>query len=155
MEEEPIKGKRDRRGQKYWKFGIIGCAVLAVFIIASLAITIYMFYRTPYYQDLIECKSKLKRAGAALERYARKNDKYPDKLADLVPDYLPVSDLHCPADKSDPKTITYIYTKQDINAPGKAVLLTCDRHKFGQSTTPILLQYLKNGDVIPVRLTKG
>jgi hypothetical protein len=139
-----------RYGPRYWRFWLVGCSVVIVFVLIALAVLLLSFYRTPYYRGLVECKTCIKRVGAALQRYQIKNDAYPDRLTDLVPDYIPRAALHCPADPSPRATISYKYTKQDINAPAEAILLECNHHKLRRTMPPAVIYYLKSGDVILV-----
>ena len=97
--------------------------------------------------NLAKCKSNIEQVGDALGRYAIKNDKYPDDIMSLVPDYIPKSVLRCPADKSKLQKTSYTYIKLNTNAPDDAILLTCEFHKLKSKFPGVILYYRKNGDV--------
>lgn len=150
MAETDVEGLSARGRPSYGRFGLIGCAVAAAFVLIIFSLVLISFYRSPYYRNLAACRMQIERVGAALQRYATKNDTYPASLKDLVPDYIPAKALHCPADEPPSGAVSYIYTKQKIAAADKSILLTCDRHGLAALKTRATLKYLKNGQVVLV-----
>jgi hypothetical protein len=63
-------------------------------------------------REAVTCDRQMQDVHAALERYTAKNGKYPAKIDDLVPDYLPDGNsCHCGIDDNpDPKHVTFDYT---------------------------------------------
>lgn len=116
-------------------------------MILALASLPYFINNVPYFRDLAQCQINIQSVGDALNRYAIKNDRYPDKLRDLVPDYIPAKVLRCPADKSA-DAISYIYFKRSINDADSAILLQCMQHRFNSNTPVAILSYTKSGQVI-------
>lgn len=128
----------------------MACSVIMVVIMLGLASILFIFHQSPYLRDLAECKIRMQKVGDALDRYSIVNDKYPDRLTELVPDYLPAALLHCPKDDASSDHEDYIYTKQPADASPEAILLTCERHKLSSKMPGVVLQYLKKGVVVPI-----
>jgi hypothetical protein len=143
---EPIELNTSKNRDR-WRPAVIGCSVFVVFIILMLGVMLVSFYRSPYYRGLMGCRSNLKQAGDALGRYYIKNDKYPDRLAELAPEYVSASAFHCPKDSSYSQTISYSYEKVGANAPDDAVMLTCYHHKIHSVFPGVILRYLKGGEI--------
>jgi hypothetical protein len=126
---------------------MIGCMTLIVFLVLVFAGFMVFAYKNPYYRGMAECMIKMKDVGAALDRYEVSNDVYPDRLQQLVPDYLPQEALHCPADKSSVKSASYIYHKVAVKAPDGAILLECRMHKPRRAEFPSIIYYHKGGSI--------
>lgn len=154
METDPLDKRLISRAWGQWRPAVIGCSVMSVFVLALLILLIVSFSKSPYYRNLAVCKSNIQQVGDALGRYAIKNDTYPEDLKSLAPDYIPESVLHCPADKSGSKIVSYVYEKADIDAPDNAILLTCEYHKLKSKFPGIILYYRKDGSVTAVPAPK-
>lgn len=91
--------------------------------------------------------------GGSLDRYKERNGAYPEKLADLYPDFLEKrSMLHCPVDKAPGSTVSYTYARPTDKTPSEAVIASCKRHSFGgMFRSGMTLMLRKNGkvDVVP------
>ncbi|MCA9795089.1 MAG: hypothetical protein KC910_24945 [Candidatus Eremiobacteraeota bacterium] len=81
-------------------------------------------------QKIGQCEGHLKSLGIALEKYAyRHNGTYPDKLQELVPDYIEAIPT-CPAARQD--TYTPGYEKHDDGG----YRLVCKGHNHGDLDIP-------------------
>ncbi|MEN6372074.1 MAG: hypothetical protein ABFD64_08680 [Armatimonadota bacterium] len=136
---------------------LIGCSVFVVAVVIFLTVVLASFYKTTYAKDLTECRINIEKVGDAIERYYTKQDAYPDSLNDLVPDYLPASALHCPADKSAKDSISYVYIKPDSKSPAEFIMLSCSHHEVSgkmKSKFPgAILQYRKDGNITMAPVT--
>lgn len=146
---EPEK-KIVHKTSKYWRFGFVSCAVVFVFVMLMLAFGVFYVSQRPYFRDIFTCAQRMQVVGDALQRYEIKHDAYPDKLTDLVPDFISADKLQCPADKSSKSDVSFEYFKRATDAPGSAVLLQCRHHmsRNGNSLSTVLC-YLKEGRVAP------
>ena len=94
-----------------------------------------------------QCKENLEEIGGALQRYSRRNGKYPATLAELCPNFLEnEAALHCPADRRpDPY---YEYYAPAVDALPTAVVAECKRHTVLENQPPWKLSLRKDGKVI-------
>jgi len=84
----------------------------------------------------------------ALERYAKRNGKYPASLEELHPNFLAnKAILHCPADPHPNNTVSYEYYPPAIHAPGTTIVVQCRRHRVFEDQPPLVLSLYKNGQV--------
>jgi hypothetical protein len=94
-----------------------------------------------------DCLNNVQEIGGALSRYAVRNQKYPEKLADLYPEFLENrSALHCPSDPSPSSTVSYDYFPPKIDSPDSTIVLTCRRHALMKGISTIVI-LTKGGDV--------
>jgi len=148
LEKDQLQEIETPNSQRHWRPALISCSVFTVFILLILTLVLASFYRSPYYRELAQCRIQIQAVGDALGRYAIKNDAYPEKLTDLVPDYISKERLHCPNDNSSPDTVSFEYTRLSLDAPDKAILLRCHHHKIKKSKFPgVVLHYSKDGTV--------
>lgn len=141
-----------------------GISCLSV-LVAIAAITVWTYflvtqnpvYRHAYNQAVLvaECQLHLQDRssgvdiGDALERYARRNGKYPSSLDDLYPDFLDNRDLlRCPADKGSKGASSYKYTRPAMDAPDDTPVVICRNHPVLRGQEPWMLTLYKNGRVI-------
>lgn len=143
MEETPQIEQSTKSTPKLGKFSLTGCSILIAIIIIGLVIALGAISRDQDFKDFTACATRIQSVGAALDRYYTKNDKYPDKLTDLVPDYIKSSELYCPNDK----TKEFTYKKPDVDAPGKTVVLSSSDHKILKGSPLYTIVYLKDGTV--------
>lgn len=97
------------------------------------------------------CEKNLGELAGALRRYRIKNDRYPDRVSELYPDYLNSdASLWCPRDLSHTGGSSYEYICPLPNADDSTVVLRCRRHQ--PLKTPIVLQAKLSGQVETVPL---
>lgn len=120
----------------------ISCLVLVVIGLAFGLWIGYAVSKNPMFRKVFteapliqECQLHLQAprseqdVAGALERYVRKNDEYPASLEDLYPNFLEdKSVLHCPADPSPKDTVSYEYTRPDMDDPASTVVVECKHH---------------------------
>lgn len=83
---------------------------------------------SPSEQQALDCATNLKYLGMALEMWATDHDnKYPDRLSVLVPDYL-LRMPECPAAGAD----TYSATYRTLDPP-RLYAFHCEGHHHGQA----------------------
>ncbi|MBI2843378.1 MAG: hypothetical protein HYX78_08255 [Armatimonadetes bacterium] len=141
MQGDQDVAKPERQTPRYWRIGFVGCSVIIVFLVGLLAIATLAVYRSPYYRSVINCNRRIESAGAALDRYAIKNDAYPESLMGLAPDYLPADELYCPLVTDH--SAAYSYFRPAVDTPDGAVVLECNRHRMKSNVPPIIIRYLK------------
>jgi hypothetical protein len=112
-----------------WKWGAIGCGGLGcVGVIGMIA----LFYAMrPIINQAVKSVEKSQVVMADMQnlkkdinQYTQDKNKYPDKLADLIPKYVPEERmLHVGGNSAEPK---YTYTKPPKDAPQSFVILQVD-----------------------------
>ncbi len=110
-------------------------AVTIAAIALLVGLMLVVISQVPSARHKLRCKSNMMAISAALQRYYWPNETYPDNLDALRKDYLKEPGvLRCPADKSPGRKPSYDYIKPAPNAPGNAIVLSCDRHRgsFGK-----------------------
>jgi hypothetical protein len=134
-------------------------------LVAIVAITVWIYflvtrnpvYRHAYNQAILvaECQLQLQDRstgvdiGDALERYARRNGRYPSSLEELYPNFLDNRALlYCPADKVATGASSYKYIRPALNAPGETPVVICRNHPVLADQEPWMLTLYKNGKVI-------
>lgn len=122
----------------------ITCLVIFVLMLGLWVWFAGMIARVPKLRNYAVCVEHVREVSGALDRYARRNGKYPDKLADLSPNFIESKDdLHCPADRRPDGVASYDYTPPPMNAPDSTQVIVCKRHViFG---TPAVLVLHKDG----------
>ncbi|MCC6444818.1 MAG: hypothetical protein IT210_15340 [Armatimonadetes bacterium] len=138
-----------------WKGIAIACLVLFAFGALAMVGCGYLLVRmskTPEFreaiqkgyqeaQDIAACRQNLLGIGGAVRRFREHKGRYPNDLKELAPKYLPKgTGLHCPADASDPKTVSYRYEKPTDKTPPETVIVRCDFHRLPNTL-------MKNGRV--------
>ncbi len=138
----PIRPQRSA-GTNCLIAGGVGCAIL---ILIMIIVTVVALSKTPHLMSTfsnlgngtVACKQKLTEIDVALTRYEQKhNGKYPAKLSELVPDYLPDSSaLTYQASPSTPKQ-TVVYSPPSKGQTGQVVVAkylvgTIDLSALGQ-----------------------
>lgn len=135
--------------------------VLAIIIAAVLAVFIFgLINKNPVFHKtfsnaklVVECQLNLSNEGSrsvskAIERYVRRNGKYPERLEDLYPVFLDDKDiLHCPADLSAGDSISYEYYKPEMDAIPSTVIVRCRHHIMGDDQPSWEIALLKDGKV--------
>lgn len=87
--------------------------VLSVVLLFTLCGTAVHGEPDPYQQQAIDCATNLKHLGMALEMWAVDHDgKYPERLADVTPEYL-LQMPTCPSARTD----TYSHGYSTLPAP--------------------------------------
>lgn len=126
---------------------MVGCMVFLIIILAAMASILISFYRSPYGKGLNDCKSRIMEVGSAINRYHTKQDRYPDSLMELVPDYIPEHALYCPTHKS----AEYFYAKPSPDSNGRFIVLTCNNHKLNKElklkAPGAVIHYHKDGTI--------
>jgi hypothetical protein len=96
----------------------------------------------------VDCRANLLAIGGGLERYLQRNGKYPDKLADLYPNFLEDKDvLHCPADAAPAGKVSYDYVPPARNARPDTIVIICRRHILVKGQPPWIITLQKDGKV--------
>lgn len=123
----PIRPQRSA-GTNCLIAGGVGCAIL---ILISIIMVAVVFSKAPHLMSTfstlgngsVACKQKLTEIDVALTRYEEKHSgKYPAKLSELVPDYLPDSSaLTYQASPTSPKQ-TVVYTPVSKGQTGDVVV---------------------------------
>ena len=99
-------------------------------------------------QLMAQCQIQLQEIGGALERYSKRNEKYPAGLAELYPNFLEKrSVLHCPADRRAKDVVSYEYTPLAMDAPPATVVVECKHHIMIKDQPPWTISLYKNGRV--------
>lgn len=106
-------------------------------------------------QAVAQCQMNLQNprseqdVSGALERYARRNSKYPTSLEELYPDFLEErAVLHCPADPRPESTVSYEYTPPSADDSPSAIVIECDRHVVVKGQPPWTLQLRRDGRIV-------
>ena len=106
-------------------------------------------------RSMSQCQMNLQNPGSgqdisdALERYAKRNGRYPAGLAELYPNFLEnKAVLHCPADSRPADTVSYDYRPPDVNAPPTTVVVECRRHTILEGQPPWVIFLRKDGKVL-------
>lgn len=136
----------------------VGVSCLVILVVTVLiGLWLYLILaRNPAFEGVFgrtrlaaECQINLEQIAGGLERYSRRNGKYPESLDDLYPDFLEKRDvLHCPADKSPKDTVSYEYKRPAKAAPGDTVVIRCERHTIVEGEPPLILLLRKDGSVV-------
>lgn len=138
---------KESSGSGCWKFGLIGCGVIAAIVVLGMVGMVYYVSKNTAVKQMVLCSKNMQEIHAALVRYEIRNKTYPSDLRELVPDFLPnKSVLHCPADSSTIE-VSYTYMKPAPGAPDTTIVLSCDRHKFKDIVVPLRMQ--KDGRMAP------
>ena len=141
----------------------ITCLVSLVVGVAIVAWIAIMISKNPTFRQVYsgaylaaECQKNLQHPdphntqdiSGALERYARRNGKYPASLKELYPNFLENRrTLHCPADSRPVGVVSYEYTPPAMNAPPTTVVIRCGRHAIIRGQPPLVLLLYKDGRV--------
>jgi len=143
-----------------WKGVLITCAVMTLIgVLILLLIGAYMFHffssekgkallKEAMHQGVAAatCQENLQQIGQALERYRIANQRYPDKLEALYPDFLTRREvLRCPSDSRGPVQAIYDYRRPDVADPKETVVILCKLHRMGAMPVTIVLR--KDGTV--------
>lgn len=100
-------------------------------------------------QHITICEMNLREIGGALDRYSRRNGKYPDNLADLYPNFMEKrAFIHCPSDSRSKDIVSYDYTPPSMDAPASTVVIECKRHIIMKNQPPWTVSLYKDGKVI-------
>lgn len=98
---------------------------------------------------IADCQVNLEQIGGALERYSRRNEKYPSSLAELHPNFLEnKAALHCPADRRPLEVISYDYDPPSPKDSPDTPVIECKRHVVVEGQPPWTLTLQKDGRVI-------
>lgn len=133
----------------------VSCLTLVVLIVIIALWFKAEFASLPSFQQLRVCTENMQEIGGALNRYSIRNQKYPEKLTDLYPDFLEnKSILHCPADPSAQSTVSYEYTPPAaMDAPDSFIVLTCRRHILMKNVPVItIVRLTKGGEISPTQV---
>jgi len=132
-------------------FRTIGITFLVLFVlgIPALFLIARVAFQIPNVRLYVTCTQHAQTISFALDRYATKNGKYPQKLDELYPDYIEdKSILLCPLDKHPDGGSSYTYTRPSLDAPGDTIILTCKRHIIFPGQPPMLVAVTKDGQVL-------
>ncbi len=129
-----------KRGPGCWAWGLMTCLVVVIIFAVLFAAGLYKMSKTAQGRKLMgtfssavhsgqnmgACMQKMKAVRDAVVRYHDHTGKYPANLNALLPDYLASpATLHCDLDSvTDPKHVTFVYTKPKEGAPGSTPLLS-------------------------------
>lgn len=104
------------------------------------------------------CKQKLTAIEAALEEYLKQhNGKYPPKLEDLIPNYLPDNSNFTYSSSPSEPVINITYHPPSPNEPGSAILAgfkTGTTEMVPGQTLTISIDLLKDGEIVEDSLTR-
>ena len=135
----------------------ITCLVVVVVGIAFAALAAFVILRNPAVKRgrlALQCRMNLQNPNEAqdisdaLERYVRRNGKYPARLEDLYPNFLEEKTiLHCPADPRPADVASYQYTPPAMDALPSIVVVKCYRHRIIPDQPPLVILLRKNGQL--------
>src|ERR1051325_11272902 len=84
-----------------WKWGAITCGVGCSLAVVAIVVLVVVFMRSPIVKNVMRSaenaqyvNDEMKAVWKKLDQYHKDKGKYPDKLAALVPTYLPEASLH-------------------------------------------------------------
>jgi hypothetical protein len=78
--------------------------------------------------EMVQCERNLRRLNEALEKYRADRGRYPEKLEDLLPDYvLHVSMVRCPGAESEQAGAGYAFPAAGKEAVPEGDVLLCDK----------------------------
>jgi hypothetical protein len=121
-------------------------AVLTIVLILVMFWVSHMVMRVPNLRNYAICIEQSQEIAAALNRFATKNDQYPEKLEELYPRFIEKkSVLHCPLDKSAPDAVSYEYHRPAMDAPDDTVVLICRRHVLFKGQPAVIVATRKDG----------
>jgi hypothetical protein len=114
-----------------WKWGAIGCAGFGCLGIIGVIVLGYFVSKSPVFKQAMVAAEKsqiamhdMQTLKTDINQYTQDKNKYPDKLADLVPKYIHEARmLHVGGNPAEP---SYIYSKPPKDAPQSFVILQCD-----------------------------
>jgi hypothetical protein len=118
-------------GNSCWKWGAIGCGGLGCLGIIGMIALFYTVSKSPIFKEAMVAAQKSQLAMRDMQtlktdinQYTKDKNKYPDKLTDLIPKYLPNERmLHVGGDLAEP---SYVYSKPPKDAPHSFVILQVD-----------------------------
>ena len=133
----------------------VSCLVVVIAGIAMGFFFVNLLTKNPVFrriykeaQSIAQCQLNLQEIGGALDRYSRRNGKYPATLEELYPNFLEKrSFLHCPADPRRINVISYKYTPPTIKSPPSTTVIECKRHVVLEGQPPWIVSLHKDGKV--------
>jgi len=117
-------------GNSCWKVGGITCGVgCLLLVIAGIVFSVFLGPRVKKAisagvtasQQMVECQQQMLRVGKAITEYHRDKGKYPAKLDDLVPAYVPSKASLCWT--QDATKAPFTYHRPAETDPGTSTML--------------------------------
>lgn len=139
------------KGSGGWKIAGFACGGGCLVVLILIGVGLF-FLRDVFKQaigaaqEAQNCTPDMQRVWSALDNFQRANQgKYPDKLDELIPKYLPdTSQLAC----SKSPTVKFDYIKPRDNDPASASMLEGKFNiTFQNATSSIILRVTKGGEV--------
>lgn len=132
-----------------WKWGAIGCGsgcLLLVILIAVIGYSGRGLWKQAINMGMetAQAQQEMKTLWTHVDRYHKDKGKYPDKLEDLVPNYVASEkNLHLSVHPEGPQ---FGYIKPGPNSAPDDVMLTYEMTiQIQDTTTTMQLQWTKNG----------
>jgi hypothetical protein len=114
-----------------WKWGAITCGGLGCLGVIAIVAMVAFVMRSPEFKKMMSTMQKatvvqrdMVTVKRALDQYKADKGKYPAKLKELVPKYLPnEGSLHLSEEPTGPE---FVYTQPPKDAPASAIILQYD-----------------------------
>ena len=130
-----------------WKWGAIGCAGCGV--LGLIAIVGLVFLLKPVVVKSLEkvqiVEKDMHTLDKALKAYSEKKGKYPSRLKELIPNFVPDSKaFHTSAEPDGPE---FMYIPPENDAPGSTIILQYDLPPLVGNSGPMTVRMRKHGQV--------
>lgn len=149
-----------RAGGDPWKWAAITCGGLGCLVVVGLIALFVIVLNSPQTRQFLTAIGNADRVardmgivGKAIDQYAKDKKRYPAKLTDLIPNYLP--DTQSLRSSVDPNGPPFLYTPPPKNAPSDTVLLQYNLPPPLPGAAPGTIKLLKDGRITGVEEYKA